>query len=182
MYRAFTVLLQPTVRQAGLLERLLAAQRELYNAALEERRGAWSWERRRVTKYAQYRQLTGLRELRPELFSFGITVCRGTLSRLDEAFAGFFRHLGAGGRPGYPRFKANARWDSVSWPDVQCWRLDKTQGSGRPGCTCRAWASCGRSVRSGARLVLPRPSPCVAGVGAGRPLSFSRSAVPILCP
>jgi putative transposase len=131
MYRAFTVLLQPTVRQAGLLERLLAAQRELYNAALEERRGAWSWERRRVTKYAQYRQLTELRELRPELFSFGLTVCRGTLSRLDEAFAGFFRRLGAAGRPGYPRFKANARWDSVSWPDVQCWRLDKTQGSGR---------------------------------------------------
>lgn len=39
--RAFSYLLKPTVKQSQSLERLLAAQRELYNAALEERRGAW---------------------------------------------------------------------------------------------------------------------------------------------
>jgi putative transposase len=48
--RAFRFVLQPTTRQRFALERLVAAQRELYNAALEERRGAWAWERRRVTK------------------------------------------------------------------------------------------------------------------------------------
>lgn len=131
VFRALTVVLQPTARQASLIDGLLDAQRELYNAALEERRGAWSWEHRRVTKYDQYRQLTELRERRPDLFAFGLTVCRGTLNRLDEAFAGFFRRQGTGRRPGYPRFKGKARWDSVSWPDASCWRFDKDQGRRR---------------------------------------------------
>jgi putative transposase len=141
VYRALTVVLQPTARQAGLLKGLLDAQRELYNAALEERRGAWSWEHRRVTKYDQYHQLTGLRELRPELFSFGLTVCRGTLSRLDEAFAGFFRCMRASRRPRYPRFKGKARWDSVSWPDARAGASTNHRAPGGAGCTSMAWAS-----------------------------------------
>jgi hypothetical protein len=59
------LVLQPTARQARLLDRLLSSQLELYNAALDERRGAWAWESRKVTKYEQYRELTGLREVRP---------------------------------------------------------------------------------------------------------------------
>ena len=65
--RAFSYLLAPTAGQADRLGRLLDAQRELYNAALEERRGAWRWERRRVSRYDQYRTLTGLREVPPEV-------------------------------------------------------------------------------------------------------------------
>jgi hypothetical protein len=33
-------------------------QRELYNAALEERRGAWKWERRSVSYFEQTKELT----------------------------------------------------------------------------------------------------------------------------
>ena len=51
-------------------------------------------------------------------------VARGTLGRLDEAFGGFFRRLRAGGRPGYPRFKARSRFDSVSYPDASGWTFD----------------------------------------------------------
>lgn len=42
---------------------------------------------------------TGLRELRPEFGPFGITVCRGTLTRLDEAFQG----SSGGSGPARPR-------------------------------------------------------------------------------
>jgi putative transposase len=108
---------------------MLGAQRELYNAALEERRGAWRWERRRITKYEQYRTLTGLRAVRPDVLAWGVTVCRGTLSRLDEAFQGFYRRTLRGQTPGFPRFRAKSRWDSVQWPDVSGWRLDV--GAGR---------------------------------------------------
>ncbi|HXR54932.1 MAG TPA: helix-turn-helix domain-containing protein [Acidimicrobiales bacterium] len=38
--RSYKYLLQPTTRQKAALERLLVLQRELYNAALDERRGA----------------------------------------------------------------------------------------------------------------------------------------------
>ena len=122
--RAFTYLLQPTARQAAALERLLEAQRELYNAALEERRGAWRWEQRRVTKYEQYRTLTELRAVRPDVLAWGVTVCRGTLTRLDEAFKGFYRRCRQGETPGFPRFRSQTRWDSVQWPDVTGWRFE----------------------------------------------------------
>ncbi len=104
---------------------LLRIQRELYNAALEERRGAWRLEHRRVTRYEQYRTLTALREVRPDVLDYGVTVCRGTLKRLDDAFSGFYRRVGAGKKPGYPRFKGAARFDSVSYPDSSCWRLEE---------------------------------------------------------
>ena len=60
-------LLDPTVKQKQALDRLVAEQRRLYNAALEERRGAWRWERRSVTRYEQYRTLTGLTAQEPAL-------------------------------------------------------------------------------------------------------------------
>jgi len=114
--------LKPTVAQSRRLEALLAAQCELYNSALEERRGAWRWEQRRVTRFEQFGRLAGLREVRPEVMAFGVTVARGTLTRLDRAFAAFFRRLKAGQKPGYPRFRS--RFDSVSWPDRSGWALD----------------------------------------------------------
>jgi len=102
----------------------LKLQCELYNAALEERRGAWHWERRSVSYVDQCRTLTSLREARPEVLASGVAVCRGTLRRLDWAFAGFFRRCQAGQRPGYPRFRPLSRWDSLQWEDRWGWRLD----------------------------------------------------------
>jgi putative transposase len=77
------------------------------------------------SKYDQFRTLTGLSELRPEFGPFGITVCRGTLTRLDEAFQGFFRRLKAGQVPGYPRFRSVARFDSLTWCDRSGWKLEE---------------------------------------------------------
>lgn len=125
--RAFRFLLQPTVKQQAALGRLLDGQRELYNAALEERRGAWRWNRRAVTRFEQYRTLTSLRAVRPDTLAFGVTVCRGTLHRLDLAFGAFFRRVKAGQAPGFPRFKGKGRFDSAQWPDTSGWKLDETQ-------------------------------------------------------
>jgi putative transposase len=116
--------LNPTVRQRGALVGLLGLQCELYNAALEERRGTWRWEHRSVSYVDQCRTLTRLRSARPEVLGCGVTVCRGTLWRLDRAFAGFYRRCRAGDAPGYPRFRSRSRWDSLEWEDRSGWRLD----------------------------------------------------------
>jgi putative transposase len=76
--------------------------------------------------FDQFKTLTGLCELRPEFGPFGITVCRGTLTRLDEAFRGYFRRIRAGQAPGYPRFRSVSRWDSLSWSDVSGWKLTES--------------------------------------------------------
>ncbi len=131
MYRAFTYRLDPTVRQNQALTRSMRLQCELYNAALEQRKMTYEWLKRGLSsvrapsKIDQFKTLTGLSELRPEFAHFGITVSRGTLTRVDEAFKGFFRRVKAGEHPGYPRFRSASRFDSLTWCDVSGWRLDE---------------------------------------------------------
>jgi putative transposase len=73
----------------------------------------------------QCRTLTGVRGLRPEVLAAGVTVCRGTLRRLDRAFAAFYRRCKAGQRPGFPRFRPLSRWNSLQWEDRKGWRIDE---------------------------------------------------------
>ena len=122
--RTFRYLLQPTTRQRADFERLLALQCELYNAALEARKGAWEKERRSVSYISDCATLTETRAVRPDLFEFGVTVCRGTLKRLDRAYRAFYRRCRAAETPGYPRFKSPSRFDSVQREHTKSWALD----------------------------------------------------------
>jgi putative transposase len=126
--RTYKFLLQPTNRQLAAIEYLLGLQRELYNAALEERRGTWKWNQRSVSYVDQTKELTQLRSVRPDILSFGVTVCRGTLMRLHRSFEGFFRRCKAGEKPGFPRFKGPGQFDSVQWGDTNGWALDEATG------------------------------------------------------
>jgi hypothetical protein len=74
VFRAFQAILQPTGRQDVALERLLDAQRELYNAALEERVGVWRLERRSVSRFEQFGELTGFEH---PVLEFGVCPARG---------------------------------------------------------------------------------------------------------
>ena len=121
--RTFRYRLHPTFRQNQALLHQLDYQRELYNAALEERVGAWKWERRSVSYVDQCRTLTGLRVVRPEVLASGVTLCRGTLKRLDRAFAAFYRRVKHGEAPGFPRFKSARRFDSLQWEDTSGWKV-----------------------------------------------------------
>ncbi len=121
--RTYRYRLHPTVHQSQALTSQLHYQCELYNAALEERKGAWNWEKRPVTYFNQCKTLTGLSDVRPEVISSGVTLCRGTLKRLDRAFAGFYRRVGTGENPGFPRFKSACRWDSLQWEDKGGWTV-----------------------------------------------------------
>ena len=121
--RTFRYRLHPTFRQTQALLRQLDYQRELYNAALEERVGAWKWERRSVSYFDQCRTLTGLGDVRPEVVASGVTLCRGTLKRLDRAFAAFYRRVKHGEAPGFPRFKSARRFDSLQWEDTSGWKV-----------------------------------------------------------
>src|ERR1019366_7300259 len=121
--RTYRYRLHPTFRQNQALLRQLDYQRGLYNAALEERVGAWKWERRSVSYVDQCRTLTGLGDFRPEVVASGVTLCRGTLKRLDRAFAAFYRRVKHGEAPGFPRFKSARRFDALQWEDFGGWKV-----------------------------------------------------------
>jgi putative transposase len=116
MRRAYKFRLRPTARQHVALQACLDDHRDLYNTALEERRGRWKWNRESVRYRDQSAQLKAVREVCPGQARWSFSSQQATLRRLDKAFTAFFRRLKAGDQPGYPRFKPAHRWDSVEWP------------------------------------------------------------------
>jgi putative transposase len=114
--RAYTFRLRPTARQHLALSQCLAAHRELYNAALQERRDAWRLRKTSISYGDQSAQLKEIRKVRPDVAAWSFSFQQATLRRLNRAFAGFFRRVKAGETPGYPRFKPAHRFDSVEWP------------------------------------------------------------------
>lgn len=116
MRRAYVFRLRPTARQHVALATCVDSHRELYNAALQERRDAWASSKTRINYGDQSAQLTEIRTMRPDQAVWSFSSQQATLRRLNRAFAGFFRRVKAGQTPGYPRFKGKARFDSVEWP------------------------------------------------------------------
>lgn len=116
MRRAYVFRLRPTARQHVALTACVDAHRELYNAALQERRDAWSHSRARINYGDQSAQLTAIRSVRPDQAVWSFSSQQATLRRLNKSFQGFFRRVKAGQTSGYPRFKGRARFDSVEWP------------------------------------------------------------------
>ncbi len=107
--------LYPNQAQTRALERQLEIHRELYNAAIEERREAWRRLRVSIDYYKQAGQLKEIRAIRPELAEFDYSACQLTLRRVNKAFQAFFHRVRMGQIPGYPRFKSRARFNSVAF-------------------------------------------------------------------
>jgi putative transposase len=116
MRRAYKFRMRPTARQHIALAGCVEGHRELYNAALQERRDAWRARRTRIRYGDQSAQLKDIRRERPDVAVWSFSSQQATLRRLDRAFDGFFRRVKGGRAPGYPRFKGAQRFDSVEWP------------------------------------------------------------------
>ena len=104
--KAYRYRLYPTTTQAEHLQWVLDNCRELYNAALQERRDAYRMTGVKVSYYAQKRELPGVKEDCPEFKLVGSQVLQDVLKRVDLAFQAFFRRVRSGEKPGYPRFKS----------------------------------------------------------------------------
>jgi putative transposase len=116
MRRAYKFRLRPTAGQHLRLQGCVDSHRELYNAALQERRDAWRRCEVGVSYGEQSAQLKEIRAIRPDVALWSFSSQQTTLRRLQRAFGAFFRRVRAGEAPGYPRFKGKDRFVSVEWP------------------------------------------------------------------
>ena len=115
--RAYKFRIYPTTGQAARAALCLRDHQRLYNAALEERREAWTRQRVSINYGSQSGQLKDIRRADPdEQGRWSFSSQQATLRRLDKAMAAFYRRCKAGQNAGYPRFKALDRWNSVEWP------------------------------------------------------------------
>ncbi len=107
--------LKPPPDQERAMEFVLRRCRELYNAALQERRDAWQKCGVGITVAGQSAQLPDLKEVRPDYRDIHSQVLQDVLTRLDRAFHAFFRRVKNGGKPGYPRFQGANRYNSFTY-------------------------------------------------------------------
>ncbi len=146
MRKTFKYRLYPTKETEKKLYWTLTRCRELYNAALTERRDAYTFHVRQHPNYydkATRKQLTSeltvgyceqqnalpdiKAELREEYQEIAAHVLQDVLRRLDKAFQNFFRRCKNGENPGYPRFQGRNRYDSFTYPDGAGWKLTVEQ-------------------------------------------------------
>ena len=107
--------LLPSKAQHRALEACLESQRQLYNAALEERIGAFRNAGVTRTYVDQCKALTEWRREAPEAAAVPLGLQRWTLKQLDEAYRGFFRRPGAKrpGEGGPRRFVGSVHLDAA---------------------------------------------------------------------
>ena len=125
--------LYPTRKQAEKLQLTLDRTRELYNAALQERRDAYEIIKRRpdfydaqarkqaiqahnITYYSQANQLPEIKDIRQEYRDIHSQVLQEVLRKADKTFKAFFARCKRGDTPGFPRYKGRDRYNSFTYP------------------------------------------------------------------
>jgi len=121
--RTYVFRLRPTRAQHAALETVLTDQRRLYNAALEERIGAWRNGKVSIGFNDQTKSLTRIRGFDESYGGVPYNISKWTLKRLDDAMKAFFRRVRSGQKPGFPRFRSAARWASFGFHQKDGLRL-----------------------------------------------------------
>jgi len=101
MHRTATYrILKGRRKDLARLDKVLEMCRQLYNAALQERRNAWAKAGKSISYFDQCKELTGLRDEDAMWKALNAQMVRYTvLLRVRDAFKGFFRRAKAGEKP-----------------------------------------------------------------------------------
>jgi len=119
MMKAFKYRIYPTRKQRDALQFTLDRNRELYNAALEERKEAYRMSGISIFYNDQSSQLPEIKEIRPEYKEIYSQILQDTLKRVHKAFQAFFKLCKEGKTPGFPRFQGYDRYDSFTYPQIE---------------------------------------------------------------
>jgi putative transposase len=122
--RKVTYRLYPTRRQEAELLRVKEMHRQIYNAALEERIGAWKKTRKTISFVDQCRSLTQVRNENPEYKTLNAQSLQITLHRLHLGYQAFFRRIKRGEKPGFPRFKNKDRFHGFGYSSQTGWDIE----------------------------------------------------------
>ena len=114
--KSYKFRLNLTKSQISALQHVLDECRFLYNLYLEQRILAYEELDTSLTKYDQLMMLPLLKNEHPSLRTIHSQVLQDIVIRLDKAFDGFFRRCATGEKPGFPRFRSAARFDSFTYP------------------------------------------------------------------
>ena len=121
MVKSFKYRLRPTKKQVKILLAHIDECRILYNQLLCARKQAWKNENKSLSQYDQTNTIPLLKQQHVEFTQVYSQVLQQVSARVDLAFKGFFRRnkkrAKTGEKAGFPRYKGQHRYDSITYPN-----------------------------------------------------------------
>ena len=120
MVKSFKYRLRPTKKQENILLAHIDQCRILYNQLVCARIQAWKNENKSLSQYDQTKTIPMLKQQHTAFKQVYSQVLQQVSARVDLAFKGFFRRLKekakTGEKAGFPRYKNENRYDSITYP------------------------------------------------------------------
>lgn len=116
--RRVTFRLYPSKSQAQILGYWRCLHKDLYNAAIANRRTQYKYFKHSVDYYEQQNCLSAFKELWTEYKQLGSHALQATLKRVDIAYQRFFKAKG-----GYPKFKSIRHYSGWTYPCKSGWKV-----------------------------------------------------------
>ena len=107
---------RPPKRIVQAFEQTLSVCRELYNAALQERRDAYKKTGKSVNYCDQANQLIEIKAVREDIAGLHSQVVQDVLRRTERTYDAFFQRILKKERAGFPRFKPKSGYNSFTYP------------------------------------------------------------------
>ena len=123
--RRCTFRLYPSKVQAQKLSYWRRLHKDLYNAALYNRKTQYQRFGKSVTYYHQQNSLPEFKTLWTEYKELGSQALQATLKRVDIAYERFFKGLAK-----YPRFKSIRHYSGWTYPATSGWKVHTTGDNG----------------------------------------------------
>ena len=140
MFKSSKYRLRPTKKQEKVLLAQIDECRILYNQLLCARIQAWKNNKQSLSRYEQNKTLPMLKNQYKPFSLVHSQVLQQVCQRVDWAFKGFFRRLKqkekTGEKAGFPRYKSENRYDSITYPQFAngCRLDDKGLRLSKIGC------------------------------------------------
>ena len=140
MVKSLKYRLRPTKKQEQILLAHIDECRILYNQLLCARIQAWKNENKSLSQYDQTKTIPLLKQQHAAFKHVYSQVLQQVSQRVDWAFKGFFRRLKkkaeTGEKAGFPRYKSQGRYDSITYPQFSngCRLDDKGLRLSKIGC------------------------------------------------
>jgi len=124
MHKTYKFRLLPTKKQTQKLDWTLDMCRILYNSCLVDRKKHYEQTNKGLSRIKQQEILKADKETIKSLNGIHSQVLQDVLFRVERAFQSFFRRLREkDGKAGYPRFKSETRYDSITYPQQPGFKL-----------------------------------------------------------
>ena len=140
MFKSFKYRLRPTKKQEKILLAHIDECRILYNQLIAARIQAYENGKESLSCYDQQKTLPLLKQQHNGFVQVYSQVLQQVAVRVDLAFKAFFRRLKekaeTGEKAGFPRYKGQNRYDSITYPQFSngCRLDDKGLRMGKIGC------------------------------------------------